>query len=132
MKMFLTRMGQNARIVVTGDITQVDLPQGTRSGLADAIDRLKDIPGVGTALLDRSDIVRHPLVQSIVNAYELSEMAGERDAKPASAPADSSGTASVMSIGRRRPESSQAPTAAFPHRFTAAWPAGPAARPGPP
>ncbi len=91
MKMFLTRMGQNARIVVTGDITQVDLPQGTRSGLADAIDRLKDIPGVGTALLDRSDIVRHPLVQSIVNAYELSEMAGERDAKPASAPADSSG-----------------------------------------
>jgi len=91
MKMFLTRMGQNARIVVTGDITQVDLPQATRSGLADAIDRLKDIPGVGTALLDRSDIVRHPLVQSIVNAYELSETAGERDGKPASAPADPSG-----------------------------------------
>jgi len=89
MKMFLTRMGQNARIVVTGDITQVDLPQATRSGLADAIDRLKNIPGVGTALLDRSDIVRHPLVQSIVNAYELSEMAGERDGKPAAAPADS-------------------------------------------
>jgi len=89
--MFLTRMGQNARIVVTGDITQVDLPQATRSGLADAIDRLKDIPGVGTALLDRSDIVRHPLVQSIVNAYELSETAGERDGKPASAPADPSG-----------------------------------------
>ncbi|MGO9922984.1 MAG: PhoH family protein [Isosphaeraceae bacterium] len=91
MKMFLTRMGQNARIVVTGDITQVDLPQGTRSGLADAIDRLKEIPGVGTALLDRSDIVRHPLVQSIVNAYELSEMAGDRDGKPAASPADSSG-----------------------------------------
>ncbi len=91
MKMFLTRMGQNARIVVTGDITQVDLPQGTRSGLADAIDRLKEIPGVGTALLDRSDIVRHPLVQSIVNAYELSEMAGDRDGKPAASPTDSSG-----------------------------------------
>jgi len=90
MKMFLTRMGQNARIVVTGDITQVDLPHGTRSGLADAIERLKDIPGVATAYLDRSDIVRHPLVQSIVNAYESSEFAGERDGKPASSPTDSS------------------------------------------
>lgn len=89
MKMFLTRMGQNARIVVTGDITQVDLPQGTRSGLADAIERLKDIPGVAAALLDRSDIVRHPLVQSIVNAYESTETAGERDGRPASL-ADSS------------------------------------------
>jgi phosphate starvation-inducible PhoH-like protein len=89
MKMFLTRMGQNARIVVTGDITQVDLPQGTRSGLADAIDRLKEIPGVGTALLDRSDIVRHPLVQSIVNAYEMSETVGERDGKTSSAPPES-------------------------------------------
>ncbi len=60
MKMFLTRMGQNARIVVTGDITQVDLPSGVRSGLADAVERLGRIPGVGTVLLDRSDIVRHP------------------------------------------------------------------------
>jgi phosphate starvation-inducible PhoH-like protein len=92
MKMFLTRMGQNARIVVTGDITQVDLPQGTRSGLADAIERLKHIPGVAAALLDRSDIVRHPLVQSIVNAYEMSETAAERD-KPAPVAADSAGSA---------------------------------------
>ena len=61
MKMFLTRMGQNARIVVTGDITQVDLPVGTKSGLADAVERLEQIPGLATALLDRSDIVRHPL-----------------------------------------------------------------------
>jgi phosphate starvation-inducible PhoH-like protein len=96
MKMFLTRMGQNARIVVTGDITQVDLPQGTRSGLADAIERLKEIPGVGTALLDRSDIVRHPLVQSIVNAYESGEFVGERDGKPAPSPTDSSGTLSSV------------------------------------
>ncbi len=73
MKMFLTRMGQNARIVVTGDITQVDLPVGTRSGLADAVDRLREVPGLATALLDRSDIVRHPLVQAIVDAYEASE-----------------------------------------------------------
>jgi phosphate starvation-inducible PhoH-like protein len=81
MKMFLTRMGQNARIVVTGDITQVDLPAGTRSGLADAVERLGRIPGVATVLLDRSDIVRHPLVQAIVNAYEASEIGMERDGR---------------------------------------------------
>jgi phosphate starvation-inducible PhoH-like protein len=81
MKMFLTRMGQNARIVVTGDITQVDLPLGTRSGLADAVERLKDIPGVATTLLDRSDIVRHPLVQAIVDCYEASEPAADRDGR---------------------------------------------------
>jgi phosphate starvation-inducible protein PhoH and related proteins len=80
MKMFLTRMGQNARIVVTGDITQVDLPAGVRSGLADAVERLGRIPGVGTVLLDRSDIVRHPLVQAIVNAYESADLPSERDA----------------------------------------------------
>ncbi len=73
MKMFLTRMGQNARIVVTGDTTQVDLPPGTTSGLADAVERLKDVPGVGTVILEKSDIVRHPLVQAIVNAYESDE-----------------------------------------------------------
>jgi phosphate starvation-inducible PhoH-like protein len=73
MKMFLTRMGENARIVVTGDITQVDLPQGTTSGLADAVERLKDVAGVAAVWLDRSDIVRHALVQAIVNAYEESE-----------------------------------------------------------
>jgi phosphate starvation-inducible PhoH-like protein len=79
MKMFLTRMGQNARIVVTGDITQVDLPLGTKSGLADAVERLGRIAGVATVLLDRSDIVRHPLVQAIVNAYEASESGSERE-----------------------------------------------------
>jgi phosphate starvation-inducible protein PhoH and related proteins len=79
MKMFLTRMGQNARIVVTGDITQVDLPFGVRSGLADAVEKLKCVPGVGTVTLDRSDIVRHPLVQAIVNAYEAAELAAERE-----------------------------------------------------
>jgi phosphate starvation-inducible PhoH-like protein len=80
MKMFLTRMGQNARIVVTGDITQVDLPLGTKSGLADAVERLSAVPGVGVVGLDRSDIVRHPLVQAIVDAYEGSEPAKEPEA----------------------------------------------------
>jgi phosphate starvation-inducible PhoH-like protein len=83
MKMFLTRMGQNARIVVTGDITQVDLPITTKSGLADAIDRLAKVKGVATVLLDRSDIVRHPLVQAIVNAYEEDEPGRDRDVRPA-------------------------------------------------
>jgi phosphate starvation-inducible PhoH-like protein len=70
MKMFLTRMGHGSRIIVTGDITQVDLPRQTRSGLADAVQRLRDIERVGIVHLDRSDIVRHPLVQQIVRAYE--------------------------------------------------------------
>jgi phosphate starvation-inducible PhoH-like protein len=75
MKMFLTRMGQNARIVVTGDTTQVDLPPGTVSGLSDAVERLRDVPGVAIVELDKSDIVRHPLVQAIVDAYEATEPA---------------------------------------------------------
>jgi len=75
MKMFLTRMGQNARIVVTGDTTQVDLPPGTTSGLIDAVERLRIVPGVATVALDKRDIVRHPLVQAIVDAYESSETA---------------------------------------------------------
>ncbi len=70
MKMFLTRMGHNARIVVTGDPTQNDLPPGTPSGLNDAVDRLGGILSVGIVRLTKSDIVRHPLVQAIVNAYE--------------------------------------------------------------
>ncbi|MDR3638319.1 MAG: PhoH family protein [Isosphaeraceae bacterium] len=88
MKMFLTRMGQNARIVVTGDVTQVDLPPSTVSGLADAVERLKDVPGVGTVFLDKSDIVRHPLVQAIVNAYESAEPARESGLRAAAAASD--------------------------------------------
>jgi phosphate starvation-inducible PhoH-like protein len=80
MKMFLTRMGQNARIVVTGDITQVDLPPGTISGLADAAERLGRVEGVAVILLDKTDIVRHPLVQAIVNAYEGTESAHTAEA----------------------------------------------------
>lgn len=88
MKMFLTRMGQNARIVVTGDVTQVDLPPETNSGLADAVDRLSDVPGVAAVTLDRSDIVRHPLVQAIVDAYEGVETAAERHARRRAAPTE--------------------------------------------
>lgn len=70
MKMFLTRMGEGSRIVVSGDVTQVDLPQSTRSGLLDALMRLRDIRGVCVVEMDESDIVRHRLVQEIVQAYD--------------------------------------------------------------
>lgn len=70
MQMFLTRMGQGSKIVVAGDKTQIDLPPHTRSGLSDALQRLKDIEGVGEVYLKRRDIVRHRLVQNIVDAYE--------------------------------------------------------------
>jgi phosphate starvation-inducible PhoH-like protein len=73
MKMFLTRMGQGSKMVVSGDTTQIDLPQHARSGLIDAIHRLKDIEGMCVVTLDNSDIVRHGLVQAIVRAYEEEE-----------------------------------------------------------
>src|SRR5262245_23588901 len=69
-KMFLTRMGNNSRVVVTGDLTQTDLPKTIRSGLADAVHRLRDIEGLAIVYLDENDIVRNPLVSRIVMAYE--------------------------------------------------------------
>jgi phosphate starvation-inducible protein PhoH and related proteins len=73
MKMFLTRMGQGSKMVVSGDTTQIDLPQHARSGLIDAIHRLEGIEGMCVATLDNADIVRHGLVQAIVRAYEEEE-----------------------------------------------------------
>jgi len=70
MKMFLTRMGAGSRIIVCGDATQIDLPSHKKSGLVDALFRLKMIDGIGTIRLTTHDIVRHNLVQQIVNAYE--------------------------------------------------------------
>lgn len=70
MLMFLTRLGQGSKMIVTGDVTQVDLPAGTPSGLADALRKLQGIKGIATVELDKADIVRHRLVQSIVEAYE--------------------------------------------------------------
>jgi phosphate starvation-inducible PhoH-like protein len=78
MKMFLTRMGNNSRIVVTGDMTQTDLPKSTRSGLADAVHRLRDVDGLSIVYLDESDIVRNPLVSRIVQAYEDETPRGKR------------------------------------------------------
>jgi phosphate starvation-inducible PhoH-like protein len=69
-KMFLTRMGNNSRVIVTGDLTQTDLPRTIRSGLSDAVHRLRDVEGLAIVYLDESDIVRNPLVSRIVKAYE--------------------------------------------------------------
>ena len=68
-KMFLTRMGMNAKMIITGDATQIDLPRSTKSGLIQALQILRDIPGIGKVEFDKKDIVRHALVQRIVEAY---------------------------------------------------------------
>ena len=73
MKMFLTRMGAGSRCIVTGDISQIDLPKGRKSGLVEAIDVLRDIPGVSIVELTARDVVRNDLVQRIVRAYEAYE-----------------------------------------------------------
>ncbi len=79
MLMFLTRLGQGSKMIVTGDVTQVDLPPGTPSGLADALQKLQGIKGIATVELDKADIVRHRLVQNIVMAYERKNSAVENE-----------------------------------------------------
>ena len=69
-RMFLTRMGWNTKMIITGDMTQIDLPSHTKSGLIEALHILNNVEGIGVVNLDRSDIVRHKLVTRIVNAYE--------------------------------------------------------------
>jgi phosphate starvation-inducible PhoH-like protein len=71
MKMFLTRMGFGSKAVITGDVTQVDLPRGQFSGLQEAADLLRDIEGIAFVYLDDRDVVRHELVQKIIKAYEM-------------------------------------------------------------
>ena len=70
MKMFLTRMGNNSKAVITGDITQIDLPNPRKSGLLDAINILDGVEGIDFCHFEDGDVVRHPLVQRIVRAYE--------------------------------------------------------------
>jgi phoH family protein len=73
MKMFLTRMGKNAKFIITGDPGQIDLPRKTASGLSEALRIIKGIKGIGTLWLDDKDVVRHPLVKEIINAYTRAE-----------------------------------------------------------
>lgn len=73
MKMFLTRLGFDSKMVVTGDQTQVDLPKGVKSGLKEAVKKLKEVKGLSVHYLDQSDVVRHPLVSKIIDRYEGEE-----------------------------------------------------------
>lgn len=77
MKMFLTRIGFGSTVVVTGDVTQIDLPRGQKSGLRQVIDVLKDVDGISFTFFNPKDVVRHPLVQRIVTAYDAYEQQNE-------------------------------------------------------
>ncbi|TRW49424.1 PhoH family protein [Aliidiomarina halalkaliphila] len=78
MKMFLTRIGFNSKAVITGDITQIDLPRGQKSGLRQAIEVLNDVDGISFTFFTAKDVVRHPVVQRVVQAYEAFEAEQER------------------------------------------------------
>jgi phosphate starvation-inducible PhoH-like protein len=69
-RMFLTRMGWNTKMIITGDMTQIDLPRSQKSGLVEALEILRGVEDIGIVELNRKDIVRHKLVTRIVNAYE--------------------------------------------------------------
>ncbi|MDL2206677.1 PhoH family protein [Eubacteriales bacterium OttesenSCG-928-N13] len=78
MKMFLTRMGMGSRMVITGDVTQIDLPTGKKSGLTEAVEVLKGVPDIAIITLTHRDVVRHELVQAIVRAYERHDKPGAK------------------------------------------------------
>jgi len=80
MKMFLTRLGLGSKAVITGDITQIDLPKGRRSGLVEAVKILGNVDGIDFTFLRDSDVVRHPLVRKVINAYEEFERREEAEA----------------------------------------------------
>jgi phosphate starvation-inducible PhoH-like protein len=73
MKMFLTRMGMTAKFVITGDMSQVDLPNRQKSGLSYVLDVLKDVDGIGVVRLDQNDVIRHSLVKKIIAAFDEAE-----------------------------------------------------------
>ncbi len=79
MKMFLTRMGMTAKFIITGDMSQVDLKRGERSGLAYALDILKDIEGIGIVRMGKSDVIRHKLVKRIIDAFSEAEKNEEKN-----------------------------------------------------
>ena len=87
MKMFLTRLGEGSRAIITGDVTQIDLPKGMKSGLVEAQRILRHTPGIGIIHLSKADVVRHPLVQGIVDAYEAEDVYRQERADPLAAPA---------------------------------------------
>ncbi|HEY0525640.1 MAG TPA: PhoH family protein [Stellaceae bacterium] len=102
MKMFLTRLGENSRMTVTGDLSQIDLPRGTRSGLADALEVLEEVDGIAMVRFTEVDVVRHSLVARIVRAYDTRERTG----RSAAGGDGAGGTASAQSavLHARAPE----------------------------
>ena len=118
MKMFLTRMGNNSKAVITGDITQIDLPNPRKSGLLDAINILGGVEGMAFCHFEEGDVVRHPLVQRIVRAYESAKpqqqelplegaiaVGGPERARPAGRAGEAAGQAAVINTGNRDQES---------------------------
>ncbi len=101
MKMFLTRMGQHSRIVVTGDVTQIDLPEHIPCGLIDAVNLLRNVPGIAAVELTGADIVRHPLVRRIVAAYDADRNSVESGPArtPETARSVSNGPAPTLTVG---------------------------------
>jgi len=83
-KMFLTRLGMNAKMIITGDVTQIDLPRSTTSGLIQALNVLRDVKGIGKVEFTKKDIIRHQLVQRIVEAYERFDNQNKASGIPAS------------------------------------------------
>lgn len=73
MKMFLTRLGENAKLIINGDVTQIDLPYKVKSGMVEALEVLQDVPEIGIVEFKESDVVRHPVVKKIINAYKKHE-----------------------------------------------------------
>ena len=110
MKMFLTRIGFGSRAVVTGDVSQIDLPRGARSGLIEADRILKRVKGVAFTRFDTSDVVRHPLVARIVAAYDADQVGSSADAPGSSttSPSPASTEPTIESV-RRRPPRKTAP-----------------------
>jgi phosphate starvation-inducible PhoH-like protein len=88
MKMFLTRIGFNSKMVITGDITQIDLPEGRRSGLLTAMDVVSEVQGIRFVYFDEKDVVRHHLVQRIIRAYEQYSLFGNGAQRPLPAAAE--------------------------------------------
>ena len=99
MKMFLTRLGENSRMVVTGDLTQIDLPSGTKSGLKDALEAVADVPDIGITQFTEVDVVRHHLVAKIVQAYDKRDRKAK---KPAAAGSQVIDTDTIEDAARMR------------------------------
>ena len=92
MKMFLTRIGFGSKAVITGDITQIDLQRNQKSGLVDALNVLKDVRGIAFSQFTSADVVRHPLVARIVDAYETADKRQRTAKAAADAAPDTSGS----------------------------------------